>query len=43
MPRVWGDHDQEWELLQVYELWEYKRVQLVFWVPIAGIREVTAG
>ena len=25
---VWGDHDQEWELLQVYELWEYEWVQL---------------
>ncbi len=26
LPRVWRDHDQEWELLQVYELWEHVRM-----------------
>jgi len=27
-PRLWRDHDQEWELLQVHELWKHEWVQL---------------
>jgi hypothetical protein len=30
-------------MLSMYVMREYERVQLVFWVPIAGTREVTAG
>jgi len=28
LPRLRSDHDEEWELLQVYELWEHEWVQL---------------